>query len=156
MDLFAAQAVSAAPLPPPAEDPGQYILQSPLSTVEASTQKFHNDGFIHLDNIFDPAEVHHLHDLAMNHYVEVIERITANDLKLGIGVKEGYKDIVQRHPNRFEMPYKMDSEEFAIICQNPHVMNLVKSILGDDAAVINKSLLVSMPGAEVNCSCCRN
>jgi hypothetical protein len=128
------------------------ILVPPLDTeavqVMGQAARFHNDGFLKLCDVFDLEELRRLHDVAMNNYYEVMSLIKGNGLEIGIGIKNGYKDIVQRHPHRFEMPYKMDSEEFSVITRNEHIMGLVKEILGDDATVINKSLLISLPGAE--------
>jgi len=66
---------------------------------------------------------------------------------MGIGIKHCYKEVVQRHAHRFEMPYKMDSEEFAVVLRCPRIMRVVRQILGDDCEVINKSLVLSSPGA---------
>ena len=86
----------------------------------------------------------------MNNFREIIALIQDNHLEIGIGIKHGYRDIVQRHKNRYEMPHKMDTAEFEIILHNNTIMQTVKRILGEDAVIINKSLLVSVPGAEVS------
>ena len=67
---------------------------------------------------------------------------------MGIGIKHCFKEIVQRHSQRFEMPYRMDEDEYAVVLRCPAIMAVVKEILGDDCVVINKSLVVSAPGAS--------
>jgi len=66
---------------------------------------------------------------------------------MGIGIKHCYKEIVQRHAHRFEMPYKMGADEFAVVMRCPRVMRTVRQILGEDCVVINRSLVVSGAGA---------
>jgi hypothetical protein len=48
------------------------------------------------------------------------------------------------------MPYKMDMEAFSkIISDNPVIKGLISDILGEDAVVINKSLIISNSGSKV-------
>ncbi len=63
------------------------------------------------------------------------------------GIKTGFKEIVQRHPFRFEMTYKMDVIFDKLL--HPSIFEIAKKILlTEDIDIINKSLVVSLPGSE--------
>ncbi len=120
--------------------------------VTSLAAQFGVDGFLKMEDSFDSHHLAQLHDKAMANFNEAISLIESNGLSIGIGIKHGFKDIVQRHSCRFEMPYKMDSEDFdmrQLDCSGT-VMSVVHSILGNDAIVINRSLIVSLPGATVS------
>jgi len=110
--------------------------------------QFHEDGYLKIEDCFDPARITGLHDLALDKFTEVQAIIEEKGHKMGIGVKYCFREIVQRHKHRYEMAYGMDSEEFAIVPACDKIMDVVRGILGDDCVVINKSLVVSRPGAE--------
>lgn len=73
--------------------------------------------------------------------------IRDRELDFGIGAKNGFSEIVQRHERRFEVPYKMKS-----ILETTEIFQLVSpyaySILGEDAHVVNCSLVISLPGSN--------
>ena len=110
--------------------------------------QFHQDGYLKLEGCFSPEAVTALHGQAMANFHEVLGLIEKKGHTMGIGVKHCFKEIVQRHTNRFEMPYKMDLPEFAIVPSCNKIMDVVKGVLGEDCVIINKSLVVSLPGAE--------
>ncbi len=108
---------------------------------------FHNDGYVVLENLFTELQVEAIRQSAVDNYQEAKLLISNNNLEFGIGIKHGFKEIVQRHPNRFEMPFKMDSSEFDFVLESNELRNIVSSILGcDDFIVANRSLVVSLPG----------
>ena len=85
----------------------------------------------------------------MANYEELRELLTARGLTLGIGIKHGYKEIVQRHLHRFEVPYKMDTEKVSsAVLGCARLMSVVRAILGEDCITANKSIVLSLPGAE--------
>ncbi len=127
-----------------------------LSTIEENTALFHQDGYLKLPGIFERETIHLFQDIAMKNYQEARHILESNDISIGIGIKEGFKDMVQRHQDRFEMPYKMDSEIFDRVFEQTAVISQVKSILGDDCVVINKSLIMSLAGAKVMMTCSTN
>ncbi len=125
---------------------------------ESPAARFHRDGFLVIDDVIDVDVVDKLYNKSMSNFNELeaillsqkelpTEGSSMRDL-MGIGIKNCYKEIVQRHAQRFEMPYKMDDEEFGIVLNTPNIMSVVNEILGDDCNVINKSLVLSNPGAE--------
>ena len=73
-------------------------------------------------------------------------QISERQLDFGIGAKCGYKEIVQRHENRFEVPYNMQK---VLDCTN--IFQLVTpyafAILGPDAHIVNCSLVISESGS---------
>ena len=88
----------------------------------------------------------------MSNFCEVLSIIKDRELPFGIGAKNGFSDIVQRHESRYEVPYKMKN-----ILAQTSIFELVSpyayKILGPDAHVINCSLVVSQPGSGVRTRC---
>jgi len=117
--------------------------------VTAFSEEFHADGFVILSELLSSDTMSTLHGIAMSHFKELQDLLVARGLPLGIGIKEGYREIVQRHPHRFEMPYKMDCVEVeTIVLGCKPLMDVVYAILGEDCHIVNKSLVISLPGAE--------
>ena len=117
--------------------------------METTTiETFHRDGYVVMDALFAPDEVDRVCEAGLGNFDELRRLIEAQGLTLGIGIKEGFREVVQRHPRRFEMPYKMDAPEIAsMVTGNSRLMETVRAILGPDCACINKSLVLSLPGA---------
>lgn len=111
--------------------------------------QFRDDGYTVLNDIFDPEVIRSLRVAAERNFDELSQEITSKNLELGIGIKNGFKEIVQRHKDRFEMPYKMDTSEFAVVSSCQYLETVISSILGDDNCIVNRSLVLSLPGAEV-------
>ena len=125
------------------------MSQDDEKLVESTmVDKFHEDGYLKIEDCFSSEAVTALHGQAMANFHEVLSVIKEKGHLMGIGVKHCFKEIVQRHTNRYEMPYKMDLPEFAIVPSCGKIMNVVRGVLGEDCVVINKSLVVSLPGAE--------
>jgi hypothetical protein len=109
---------------------------------------FNIKGFLVIPDIISSDEINSMRLIAMNNFHAVNTNIENRDIPLGIGIKEGYKEIVQRHLRRFEMPFKMDDDIFDIAACNPIILGIVTSILGADHKIINRSLVISLPGAN--------
>lgn len=118
-----------------------------MSGQDRTATAFGEDGYITIDNVFPIAVIEEAYIQAMKNFREVISIIHAKDLHLGIGIKNGFKEIVQRHSNRFEMPFKMDNTIFDFVLQNTTVRQVVSSILEcEDFIIANRSLVLSQPG----------
>lgn len=130
------------------------VVHSAMSTdslnatgTEVLSQRFAKDGFLVMENIFEEALISSLHQRALNSFNEVTAIINNNSLSFGVGVKCGYKEIVQRHTNRYEMPYGMSETAFDFVLENEQLKAIVSSILGcNDYIVANRSLVISSPG----------
>jgi hypothetical protein len=110
---------------------------------------FVEDGFVVAHNVFPEESIDSLYCAAMLNFTEVHEIITSKKLSFGVGIKNGFKEIVQRHPMRYEMPFKMNSCIFDVVLENLFVKKLVSTILKcDDYIVANRSLVVSLPGCS--------
>lgn len=123
---------------------------STIFDVGISLENFHQDGFLVVPNVFDEEEVASFCTEAMVCFHEVLEeKIRKSGSQIGIGIKHGFKEIVQRHDKRFEMPYKMKeigAEKFA---NNSVLKCLADGILGkDEHHIVNVSLVVSAPGTS--------
>ena len=112
-------------------------------------ESFNTLGYCVIEDVIPVNDIDEMFNTAMNNYAEIISRITEKALRFGIGIKNGFKEIVQRHPLRYEMPYLMNNSVFDKILENATIIETVKSILGDDAVVVNRSLVISLPGSDV-------
>ena len=117
--------------------------------ADAAAATFAADGFLVLEGVLAPEIVEVLRLEGLAHWEELLALLADRGLPLGIGIKEGYREVVQRHPHRYEVPYKMDSATFeSAVLGSALLMKTVHAILGDDCHIVNKSLLMSLPGAE--------
>lgn len=111
---------------------------------------FEEDGFTVVPDLFDVAIIDRWRQKCLANFAEVTSLIESNEEPFGIGVKHGFKEIVQRHLRRFEMPYGMDDVEFDSVLECEPLMTLVKRILrDDDIHIVNRSCVISESGAEV-------
>lgn len=120
-----------------------------MEFVSEFERTFIEDGFVVIDDVVDQDLALSLKAGAIRNFEEALMFLQDNSLTLGIGIKNGFRDLVQRHPQRFEMPYKMDDPLFEMVLSSS-IMSVVKAILGDDAVIINRSLVISMPEAKVS------
>mmetsp|Transcript_9966 Transcript_9966/g.15039 ORF Transcript_9966/g.15039 Transcript_9966/m.15039 type:complete len:259 (+) Transcript_9966:38-814(+) len=118
-----------------------------MTSIESITDTFHQDGYCIVDSLFSDLNIDSLRTTALENYEEIQRIIADRGLYLGIGIKEGYDEIVQRHTGRYEVPYKMKNS-FRLISEHPVLLQLVHHILGPDIVIANESLLVSVPGAQ--------
>jgi hypothetical protein len=120
-----------------------------------AVQSFEQDGFVAIPSLHSPQHIDSLCAVALENFETCIRTIEANGHSLGIGVKEGFKEIVQRHLNRFEMTFRMDQTPFLNLHKNETIMSFVHGILGPQASLVSTSILVSLPGTQVcNCAIC--
>ena len=117
--------------------------------IDEGAAAFHEDGYVVLDSVFDVAVIKSVKEKAIQNYEKCRAKITKNGWpEIGIGIKFGYKEIVQRQALRFEMPYQMDSKDFDFVLESDKIKRLVSGILQcEDYCVINRSLVISLPGS---------
>lgn len=113
-------------------------------------EAFNKDGFCVIDSLFSTSEINidELREQAMANFEEIQEIVKNKHLSLGIGIKEGFDEIVQRHAGRYEVPYKM-KHIFQFVAENQRLLEIVRGILGNDIVIANESLVVSDPGTIV-------
>ena len=112
-------------------------------------ETFNQDGYLVIRDVFAPDKISSLGDVVTAKFRELMTMIDYNKLDFGVGIKYGYQEIVQRHPLRFEMPYKMTDSVFDFVLENSEIRNIVSAILEcDDYIVANRSLVISLPGCE--------
>lgn len=119
--------------------------------MEKVIEEFHLNGYCILESFFSIEEYNYnnLLEYSLNNYNEIKEIIQFKKLLFGVGLKEGYDEIVQRQKGRYEITYKMKNI-MKEISENNKLINLIKRILGDDIIIANESLIISEPGTEVN------
>lgn len=113
--------------------------------LQTQVEHFHSKGYCLFEDLFSSHDIDGLKETSMRHFEEIQNIIANSGQRLGIGIKEGFDEIVQRHEGRYEMPYKMN-DIFKNVSQSPILMQIVHAILGPDVVVANESLIVSMPG----------
>ena len=121
---------------------------SNTTSIDEKVNNFHEDGFITIENVIGVNLIEKLATKAMANFNEVMSIIETKNLSIGVGIKEGFKEITQRHLHRFEMPYKTDDPSFYEVFNNNNILTIVKQILGDDAIVVNRSVVISLSGAS--------
>jgi hypothetical protein len=138
----------------------EYLTKNPDSLKRPSddskneaVDRFTENGFAVLNDIFDVDLIEDMKVLAENSFRALQDHLRTNNLVLGIGIKEGYKEVVQRHLNRFEMPYRMENCIFDRVANNLIVQDVVRGILGPGFTIVNRSLILSLPGAAVSRQC---
>ena len=116
--------------------------------IQAKIFEFNQNGFIIMEKVFSREIIEEFKTKAMECFREVLEDgILSKGKVLGIGIKNGFKEIVQRHHNRFEMPFKMKEIGALFFSDNHIIKALISNILGDDYHIVNTSLVISSPGA---------
>jgi hypothetical protein len=116
------------------------------------TQKvheFHENGFCVLENFFPNENYELLKNNCLQNFYDIQEIITERGLKFGVGLKNGYDEIVQRHPGRYEVTYQMKNI-FQSMSNNSRLLELIHGILGEEIVIANESLLISESGAPVS------
>lgn len=115
--------------------------------ISSQALTFDERGFLVIPDIFTSNEINSMQLVAMDNFDAINSSIEKKNILLGIGIKEGYKEIVQRHLKRFEMPFRMDNDTFDMAACNPIILGIVTRILGEGHKIINRSLVISLPGA---------
>lgn len=121
--------------------------------VANTVKSFHSDGYVVIDNVIDKSRIAYFHDLCMGYYRYILDYIRNHGKEFGIGVKYGYKEIVQRHVNRFEIAVDADptlNQLYLELADDPYLQRLASSIFeSDDYHIVNKSIIISLPEAKV-------
>lgn len=60
-----------------------------------SSEDFYNDGFLILENVFDIALIDNIREEAVRNFTAIKEIMTTQDLEIGIGTQNGYKEYIQ-------------------------------------------------------------
>ena len=134
--------------------------ESPVSPTKGDASPPQNDvdffrsqGYCVLENILPSAFIDSLYHEAIDRFENLTSVIARENLHFGVGVKNGFKEIVQRHPLRYEMAYEMDSPVMAAaiteISTLPRVQSVVEGVLGEPGWLCNKSVVISEAGAGI-------
>jgi hypothetical protein len=110
---------------------------------------FQNDGFATMEHVFATRLIDGAKGEAERNFSECTQIIENRKLPFGIGTKLGFKEIVQRHKSRFEMPYKMDSPIFDFVLEHPSIKKILELLFElNDYRIINRSCVISLPEAS--------
>jgi ectoine hydroxylase-related dioxygenase (phytanoyl-CoA dioxygenase family)/ribosomal protein S18 acetylase RimI-like enzyme len=121
----------------------------PLRETEIRVDAFHARGFAVLENALDTGLIENLCTQTMRNFHECIGVIKDRGMDFGVGIKHGFKEVVQRHPKRFELTHRMDEVDCAFLeKEDSPIRQVVRAILGDDCIIVNRSTVVSLPNAD--------
>ena len=101
------------------------------------------NGFVVLSSLCSPGFVKGILDIAKRRAGEV--RGALGDREIGIGSAEGFDEIVQRSPGRWDIP--ISPGEFGVRDRDMPWWPLVASVLGDDAEHSFSGVVFSEPGS---------
>jgi len=111
--------------------------------------EFHERGYCSLEGALDVELIDKLREETLRNFDDCLSIIEQRELEFGVGIKHGFKEIVQRHEARFEMTYRMDELDRSFIeGKDSATRRLVEGILGEDCQIVNMSAVVSLPGAK--------
>jgi ectoine hydroxylase-related dioxygenase (phytanoyl-CoA dioxygenase family) len=129
------------------EDEKEIGIDASCGRENILASQFNADGYVVAENIFPESAIDNALALALNNFSEVHELIDKKGFEFGIGIKHGFKEIVQRHPERYEMPYKMDDPRFDFVLTSEPIRRIVSRILQcGDYIIANRSLVISSSG----------
>ena len=119
--------------------------------MDEKIQEFHLNGYCILNSFFSPLiyDFNSLREDSLNNFSEIKEIIQQKELFFGVGLKEGYNEIVQRSSRRYEVTYKM-KDIMRNFSESSELLEVIYQILGRDVIIANESLLISEPGATVD------
>lgn len=110
---------------------------------------FDSQGFLVYENILPLEIINDNYSRGLQMFKDVTLAIENKGLHFGIGVKNGFKEIVQRQLNRFEMQYNLDAESVNRILEHNNLRNIVAGILkSPNFDIISNSLVISKPNCE--------
>lgn len=109
-------------------------------TPKEVADAFHRDGYVVLRDVLSQAFVATALERAEQNFLECRATITSKRLHFGLHAKAGFREIVERNPGRFEVPYRMDEPgpdnpfaSRAELLENPRLIAVLDAILGDAA-----------------------
>jgi len=116
-----------------------------VDEVDSIAKSFEDKGFAVVEEVFDIAAIDCARESSIQYFNELIDIINSSSEKFGIGVKHGFQEIVQRHHGRYEMAYKMRSEQFATFGDCPRLVEIVRCLLNtQDFNIANQSCVISL------------
>lgn len=108
---------------------------------------FADKGYFIIQNAFAEDYIDNMYRCCIEYYDYIMNYLRQGNLDLGIGIKHGYKEIVQRHLYRYEIAIN-DSIDLTNIIK---LLDLIPRIIfgSDDYYIANKSIIISLPGSSV-------
>jgi ectoine hydroxylase-related dioxygenase (phytanoyl-CoA dioxygenase family) len=107
-------------------------------------------GVCWLSNVLSAELVQFCYEKASTNFENCLKDIERQGYKLGVGIANGFDEIVQRHTGRYDMQSEMNQAPFTDreITRNPKLMPILRGVLGLDCKLAHISLVISSPGCE--------
>eukprot|EP01038_Epipyxis_sp_PR26KG_P013866 gene13866-18597_t len=83
------------------------MLNEDTNSVIKYAVNFESDGFAIVEGVFDKRIMDCMAQTAVEMLQQAQNKINCDELSFGVGAKDGFKELVQRHLLRFEMTYKI-------------------------------------------------
>lgn len=105
-------------------------------------------GYIVVDNVFPLEVIDSIRIKAIRNFENLQHIIKDMEQTLGIGVKEGFCEIVQRQRGRYEVTYGMSElcEELMERSEFGALNEILLEVFGEERRISNQSLVLSSPG----------
>jgi hypothetical protein len=126
-----------------------------VSDNDRIASQFKDDGYTIINDVFPVGLLDRIREESMSKYNELMQLIhdKGKGAELGIGMKSGYCEIVQRQVGRYEMTH--DMRDVAGMLEECEGFKRVDAVLDrafdEKYKVIGCSLLLSTAGTKVYC-----
>lgn len=121
--------------------------QDPGKSLHEAQRQLEEDGFMAVAGLCGPELVAHLLDVSLNRSREVMAALGTQTI--GIGSANGFDEIVQRSPGRWDIP--ISPVEFGVDERALPWWPLIATMLGDDAEHAFSGVVCSEPGSPAQC-----
>mmetsp|Transcript_25507 Transcript_25507/g.33328 ORF Transcript_25507/g.33328 Transcript_25507/m.33328 type:complete len:264 (-) Transcript_25507:422-1213(-) len=115
------------------------------------SQSFHDNGFSVLEDIWNRDEVISAGRSSLEILESYLAIIKSEGLHLGVGMKEGYKEIVQRSPKRYDIKVP-DAGPLADLAHSiiteSSVSAFLSQVLGKGHRLIHQDVVIALPEAK--------
>jgi hypothetical protein len=120
-----------------------------MTRVDATVDRFDQDGLVVLDERLPSSIVDRLREIACTSLSASLARVEAcTSGPLGLGMDEGFAEIVQRAPGRFDVV--LEARELTmsgVPVEDAPWSAAVEGILGPEARLLYRGVLMARPGA---------
>lgn len=126
-------------------------IAAPRTAHDHAVAAFEADGLARVEDAVAPSLVARCHDAALDSLATCqAQARVRGDTGLGLGMEQGWNEIVQRAPRRFDMRFGCDRLPFAVpaLGERAPWMPLVRRLLGPDCRLHFRGVLIALPGAD--------
>ena len=115
----------------------------PSDAITKGVQLLNEQGVCWLPDVLPAELVQACYESASVNFEKCLDDIQAQGYRLGVGIANGFDEIVQRHKGRYDMQSNMNQKPFTDtqITRNPKLMPILRGVLGLDCKLAHISLV---------------